>query len=152
MARTRDAISAEKDYLSAIQHTMSDYAKGQIYLKLGALYGERNKADHRAMDAFAEIFNLKAGLTVLCKAAIARAKLLAAQGQRELAVAEFDRLKNITQQPHWSIARMGLGDVYESLGAKEESLACYKAVVGSPQAPADLVEIAKTKLNATSKP
>ncbi len=151
-ARTRDAGNAEKDFRAAIQHTISDYNKGQTYLKLGSFFGDADKADQRALDAFAEVYSLKPGLTVQCRAVIARAKLLAAQGKRDAAIAEFEHLKEVKTQPHWSMGQMGLAEVYETLGAKDQALACYKAVIASEKAPADLVASAKSKLNTTTKP
>ena len=151
-ARTRDAGKAEKDFRAAIQHTVSDYNKGQTYLKLGALFGDADKTDQRALDAFAAVYSLKPGLTVQCRAVLARAKLLASQGKRDAAIAEFDHLKDIKTQPHWSIGQMGLAEVYEALGAKDQALACYKAVIASEKAPADMISLAKSKLNITAKP
>jgi len=61
-------------------------------------------------------------------------------------------LKDIKTQPHWSMGQMGLAEVYETLGAKGQALACYKAVIASETAPADMISLAKSKLNITAKP
>ena len=146
-ARTRNIAEAERDFSAALTQTQSEYMQALVHLRLGNLFADSGKDERRALDAFAEVFKLKAVPTLLCRAGFVRANLFAAQGKRDQAVAEFDRVKDITKQPHWSIVQMGCAGVYEKLGEPDKAIACYKAVVASAHPPSDLLAKAKTKLN-----
>lgn len=150
-ARTRVHANAERDYRGAIEHTASDSEKAQVYLRLGGLYGDKDKGDPRALEAYGEVLKVNGGVTAVCRAVSARAKLFVAQGKGELALAEFDRLKDITQQPHWSTVQMSYAEVCTSLGMTEEALARYRAVVASVNPPADLRELAQKRINTQLK-
>ncbi|MEI6712611.1 MAG: tetratricopeptide repeat protein [Verrucomicrobiota bacterium] len=152
LARTRHPESAIADFQSALKSTASDYEKAQVYLRLGSLYSDQDKSDPRALAAYSEIYNLKGGLTVLCKAGVARAKLLASQGKGDAAMREFENLKQITQQPHWSMIQIGRAEVATQLGLTDEATASYKAITTSVNPPADALEMALSKLQSKVRP
>jgi len=143
-SRTRDAAGAEKDYRAALGHTLVDYKKAIAHLRLGAL-----QTGQAALDCLEEVMKLKEpGPTMRYQAVAARAKILARDGKEGPALAEFERLSDLTKQPHWTMVQMGRATTCEALGLPDKARACYEAVVASANAPADLLSAAKAKLDA----
>jgi tetratricopeptide (TPR) repeat protein len=151
-ARTGDAPTAEDQFRQAITKTTSDSEKSFAYLSLGELYTRMKTQNARALETYAEVYKLQSGATYLCRAAIASAKLLAGEGKRDLALAELDRLKDLTKQPHWTFAQIGYAEVYTMLGSESEAKARYQAIIDSTNPPADMLKLAKERINPTSKP
>ena len=149
----RDRIpTAEDNFRQAITKTTSDTEKAFAYLSLGELYTRLKTQNARALETYAEVYKLQAGATYLCRAAIASAKLLATEGKRDLALAELDRLKGLTKQPHWTFAQIGYAEVFTILGSESESKARYQAIIDSTNPPADQLKFAKERVSPSSKP
>jgi tetratricopeptide (TPR) repeat protein len=151
-ARANEVPTAEDNFRQAITKTTSDSEKAFAYLSLGELYMRMKTQNARALESYAEVYKLQAGATYLCRAAIASAKILATEGKRDLALAELDRLKGLTKQPHWTFAQIGYAEVYTILGSEGESKAKYQAIIDSTNPPADMLKLAKERLNPSSKP
>jgi len=144
LSRTGEAVAAEKDFRDALGHTINDYKKATVYLRLGSLF-----KGQQALGFFDEVMKLREpGSTMRYQAIAARARILAAEGQGALALAEFDRLKDLTQQPHWTMVQMARAATHEALGETDKARACYEAVVAAGNAPADSLATAKAKLTA----
>jgi tetratricopeptide (TPR) repeat protein len=151
-ARTNEIPTAEDNFRQAITKTTSDSEKAFAYLSLAELYTRMKTQNARALETYTEVYKLQAGATYLCRAAIASAKLLATEGKRDLALAELDRLKGLTKQPHWTFAQIGYAEVYTILGSESESKAKYQAIIDSTNPPADALKLAKERISPPSKP
>ena len=144
LSRTGGAPAAEKDFRAALDHTINDYKKATVYLRLGSLF-----KGQQALGYFDEVMKLKEpGATMRYQAIAARARLFAAEGKGVAALAEFDRLNDLTQQPHWTMVQMARAATHEALGETDMARACYEAVVASTNPPADSLASAKAKLAA----
>jgi len=144
LSRTGGAAEAEKDFRAALDHTINDYKKATVYLRLGSLF-----KGQQALGYFDEVMKLKEpGATMRYQAIAARARLFAAEGKEVAALAEFDRLNDLTQQPHWTMVQMARAATHEALGETDKARACYEAVVASTNPPADSLASAKAKLAA----
>ncbi len=143
-SRTGDAAAAEKDFRAALDYTINDYKKATAHLRLGGqLKGQQ------ALDCLDEVMKLKEpGATMRYKAIAARARILAGEGKRALAIAEFDRLNDLIKQPHWTMVQISRAATHEALNEPEKARACYEAVVASSNPPADSLATAKAKLSA----
>jgi tetratricopeptide (TPR) repeat protein len=143
-SRLRQAADAERDYRAALGATINDYKQAVVYLQLGRL-----AQGPAALACYDEILKLKApGGTMRYQAVAGRARLLAAEGKGALALAEFDRVGELTKQPHWSMVQMARAATYETLGETAKARACYEAIISASQPPADLLATAKAKLAA----
>ena len=143
-SRVRDVAAAEKDFRAALGYTVNDYKKANAHLRLGGLF-----KGQQALDGLNEVMKLKEpGATMRYQAIAARARVLAAEGKGVLAIAEFDRLNDLTKQPHWTMVQMARAATHESLGEPDRARACYEAVVASSNPPADSLATAKAKLAA----
>lgn len=151
-ARINETATAEDNFRQAITKTTSDSEKAFIYLNLAEIYARAKTQNPRALETYSEVYKLQAGATYLCRAAIASAKILASEGKRDLALAELDRLKGLTKQPHWTFAQIGYAEVYSILGSEPEARARYQAVIDSTNPPTDQLKLAKERVNPTSKP
>jgi tetratricopeptide (TPR) repeat protein len=151
-ARSNEIPPAEDNFRQAITKTTSDSQKAFAYLNLGELYTRMKTQNARALESYAEVYKLQSGATYLCRAAIASAKILAGEGKRDLALAELDRLKELTKQPHWTFAQLGYAEVYTILGSESESKAKYQAIIDSVNPPADMLKLAKERITPPSKP
>ena len=141
--RVRDVAAAEKDFSAALGNTINDYKKATVHLRLGGLFKGQQE-----LECFDEVMKLKEpGATMRYQAIAARARVLAADGKGALAIAEFDRLKDLTKQPHWTMVQMARAATHEALGAPDKARACYEAVVASSNPPADSLATAKAKLS-----
>ena len=142
-SRVRDVAAAEKDFRAALGNTINDYKKATVHLRLGGLF-----KGQQALECFDEMMKLKEpGATMRYQAIAARARVLAADGKGALAIAEFDRINDLTKQPHWTMVQMGRAATHEALGAPDKARACYEAVVASSNPPADSLATAKAKLS-----
>ena len=142
--RTGDAVAAEKDFRAAPGYTINDFKKATAHLRLGSLF-----KDQEALVCFDEVMRLKEpGATMRFQAIAARARILAGEGKGALAIAEFDRINDLTKQPHWTMVQMARAATHEALGEPDKARACYEAVVASSNPPADSLAIAKAKLTA----
>ena len=142
-SRMRDVVAAEKDFRAALGYTVNDYKKANAHLRLGGLL-----KGQKALDCIDEVMKLKEpGATMRYQAIAARARILAAEGKGPLAIAEFDRLSDLTKQPHWTMVQMARAATHEALGAPDKARACYEAVVASSNPPADSLATAKAKLS-----
>ena len=148
-AKCNNTGTAEKDFLASLKYNNNNYWKALVYLKLGNLYGDV-KEIQKALDAYGEVFKLTTDNNFVSKAAISRAKLIALQGNGEQALAELDRIKDINKQPYSSMTQLCYGEIYESLGKKDEALSCYKAVASSENVPEDLLNTANEKIGAVN--
>jgi len=63
-----------------------------------------------------------------------------------LAIGEFERINELTNQPHWTMVQMARAATHEALGEPDKGRACYEAVVASSHPPADALATAKAKL------
>jgi tetratricopeptide (TPR) repeat protein len=143
-SRTRDAVAAENDFRAALGYTINDYKKANARLRLGGLF-----KGQQALDCLDEVMKLKEpGPTMRYQAIAARARILVGEGKGALAIAEFDRLNDLTKQPHWTMVRMARAATHEALGEMDRARACYEAVVASKNPPADSLATAKAKLAA----
>ena len=143
-SRMRDVAAAEKDFRAVLGYTVNDYKKANAHLRLGGLL-----KGQQALDGLDEVMKLKEpGATMRYQAIAARARILAAEGKGALAIAEFDRLNDLTKQPHWTMVQMARAASHEALGAPDKARACYEAVVASSNPPADSLATAKAKLSA----
>jgi hypothetical protein len=143
-SRLRQTAEAEKDFRAALGATINDYKQAVVYLQLGRL-----AQGPAALACYDEIMKLKApGGTMRYQAVAARARLLAAEGKGALALAEFDRVGELTKQPHWSMVQMARAATHETLGETAKARACYEAIISASQPPADLLATAKAKLAA----
>jgi tetratricopeptide (TPR) repeat protein len=144
LSRTREAVAAEKDFRAALGYTINDFKKATAHLRLGGLF-----KGQQALDCLDEVMKLKEpGATMRYQAIAARARILAADGKVALALAEFDRLNDLTKQPHWTMVQMARAATHEALGAPDKARACYEAVVASSNPPADSLATAKAKLSS----
>ena len=142
-SRLRDAVAAEKDFRAALGNTINDYKKATVHLRLGGLC-----KGQQALECFDEVMKLKEpGATMRYQAIAARARVLAADGKGALAIAEFDRINDLTKHPHWTMVQMARAATHEALGAPDKARACYEAVVASSNPPADSLATAKAKLS-----
>ncbi|MEY4484719.1 MAG: hypothetical protein RL693_2171 [Verrucomicrobiota bacterium] len=142
--RMRDSAAAEKDYRGALSNTISDAKRATAYLRLGGLF-----KGQQALDCLDDVMKLKEpGPTMRYQAIAARARILAGEGKGALAIAEFDRLNDLTKQPHWTMVQMARAATHEALGAPEKARACYEAVAASSNPPADSLATAKARLAA----
>ncbi len=143
--RVRDAVAAEKDFRAALGYTINDYKKATAHLRLAWLF----EKGQQALDCLDEVMKLKEpGATMRYQAIAARARLLVVGGKGAQALAEFDRLNDLTKQPHWTMVQMARATTHEALGEPEKATACYEAVVASSNPPTDSLATAKTKLAA----
>ena len=144
MSRTREVAAAEKDFRAALDYTINDYKKATAHLRLGSLF-----EGQEALDCYDEVMKLKEpGPTLRYQAIAARARILAAEGKGNLAIAEFDRLNDLTKQPHWTMVQMARAATHEVLNEPDKARACYEAIVASSNPPADSLTTAKAKLAA----
>jgi tetratricopeptide (TPR) repeat protein len=144
LSRTREVAAAEKDFRAALGYTINDFKKATAHLRLGGLF-----KGQEALDCLEEVMKLKEpGPTMRYQAIAARARILVGEGKGALAIAEFDRLNDLTKQPHWTMVQMGRAATHESLGAPDKARACYESVVASSNPPADSLATAKAKLAA----
>lgn len=142
--RLHQEAPAEADYLDALRYTVTDYKKATVRLRLGAL-----QKGQEALESFEEVMKLRdAGPTMRYQAIAARARILASAGNGTLALAEFERLSDLTKQPHWSMVQMARAATHETLGAPDKARTCYETVVASSNPPPDLLATAKIKLSA----
>jgi len=142
--RLHDSVAAEKDYRAALGSTLNDSKKAIVHLRLGGL-----RTGTQALDCLEEVMQLKEpGPTMRYQAIAARARILAAEGQGARALAEFDRINDLSKQPHWTMVQMARAATHEALGEPHKARACYEAVVASSHPPADSLETAKAKLSA----
>ena len=142
-SRVRDVAAAEKDFRAALGYTVNDYKKATAHLRLGGLF-----KGQQALDCLDEVMKLKEpGATMRYQAIAARARVLVGEGKGALAIAEFDRINDLTKQPHWTMVQMARAATHETLGAPDKARACYEAVVASSNPPADSLATAKTKLS-----
>ena len=140
--RVRDAVAAEKDFRAALGYTINDYKKATAHLRLAWLI-----EGPKALGSLDEVMKLKEpGPTMRYQAIAARARILATEGKGAQALAEFDRVNDLTKQPHWSMVQMARAATHEVLGETEKARACYEAVVASSNPPADSLATAKAKL------
>jgi tetratricopeptide (TPR) repeat protein len=140
--RARDMVSAEKDFRAALGYTLNDYKKATAHLRLAWLF-----EGPQALDDLEEVMKLKEpGPTMRYQAIASRARILAMNGKGALAIGEFERIKELTKQPHWTMVQMALAATHETLGEPDKAKACYEAVVASKNPPADLLATAKAKL------
>lgn len=143
-SRVRDTVAAEKDFREALGYTINDYKKAIAHLRLGGLY-----KGQQALACFDEVMKLKEpGATMRYQAIAARARIRAAEGKGTLAIAEFDRLKDLVKQPHWSMVQMARAATHEALGEPDKARTCYEAVAASSDPPKDALAAAKAKLAA----
>lgn len=144
-SRTRVAVAAEKDFRAALGYTINDYKKATAYLRLAWLFEKGQKA----LDCLEDVMQLKEpGQTMRYQAIASRARILAGEGKGALAIGEFDRINDLTKQPHWTMVQMARAATHEALGESDKARVCYEAVVASSNPPADSLSIAKTKLAA----
>ncbi|MFN0075639.1 MAG: hypothetical protein ACKVY0_04110 [Prosthecobacter sp.] len=142
--RVRDAVAAEKDFRAALGYTINDYKKATAHLRLGGLF-----KGQQALECFDEVMKLKEpGATMRYQAIANRARVLAQDGKGALAIAEFDRVNDLSKQPHWTMVQMARAATHEALGETDKARACYEAVVASSNPPADSLATAKAKLSA----
>lgn len=151
----KDVANAEKDFLGAVKSTISEDNRALAYHFLGDLYREAARDDAKAFDAYGEVLKLAESLPVrrVGAAAIARAKLLAAQGRGAEAIAELDRLKLAeTKDAQWRCAiQLCYGEVFERMGQRADALARYKAVATFEKAPEPFLLTAKKKVDELEK-
>ena len=142
--RARDVVAAQTDFRAALGYTLNDYKKATAYLRLAWLF-----EGQQALDNLEEVMKLKEpGATMRYQAIAARAHILAANGKGALAMGEFERINELTKQPHWSMVQMARAATHEALGEPDKARACYEAVVASSNPPADSLATAKAKLAA----
>jgi tetratricopeptide (TPR) repeat protein len=143
--RVRDVVAAETDFRAALGYTINDYKKATAHLRLAWLF----EKGQQALDCLDEVMKLKEpGATMRYQAIASRARILAGEGKGALAIGEFDRLNDLTKQPHWTMVQMARATTHEALGEPEKAKACYEAVVASSNPPTDSLATAKTKLAA----
>jgi tetratricopeptide (TPR) repeat protein len=151
----QDCPNAEKDFISAVRHTVLADNKAFAYQFLGDLYRDISKDEQKALDAYGEAVKLGGSIPVrrLAAAAIARARLLAAHGKGAEALAEMDRLKaDQMKDPYWRCAiQMCHAEILEGLGRTADALARYKIVVSYDNAPDVFLGAAKKKIEAIEK-
>jgi len=142
--RMRDAVAAGKDFRAALNYTINDYKKATAHLRLAWLI-----EGPKALGCLDEVMKLKEpGPTMRFQAIANRARILAQDGKGALAIAEFDRVNDLTKQPHWTMVQMARAATHEALGEQDKARACYEAVVASINPPADSLAAAKAKLAA----
>ncbi len=142
--RVRDAVAAEKDFRAALSYTINDYKKATAHLRLAWLI-----EGPKALGCLDEVMKLKDPSPTMRFQAIAnRARILAQDGKGALAIAEFDRVNDLTKQPHWTMVQMARAATHEALNEPDKARACYEAVVASSNPPADALATAKAKLAA----
>ena len=59
-------------------------------------------------------------------------------------------IKDINKQPYSSMTLLCYGEIYESLGKKDEALSCYKAVASSENVPEDVLNTANEKIGSAN--
>ena len=144
LSRFKKVTAAEKDFRAALDYTLNDYKKATAHLRLGGLF-----KGQEALDCYDEVMKLKEpGPTLRYQAVAARARLLAADGKGVQALAEFDRLNDLTKQPHWTMVQMARAATHEALNEPDKARACYEGIVASSNPPADSLATAKAKLQA----
>jgi tetratricopeptide (TPR) repeat protein len=143
-SRMRVVAAAEKDFRAALGYTINDYKKATAHLRLGGLF-----KGQQALECFDEVMKLKEpGATMRYQAIAARARVLVGEGKGALAIAEFDRINDLTKQPHWTMVQISRAATHEALGEPDKARACYGAIVASSNPPADSLATAKAKLSA----
>jgi len=143
--RARDVVAAEKDFRAALGYTINDYKKATAHLRLAWLF----EKGQQALDCLDEVMQLKEpGPTMRYQAIASRARILAGESKGALAIGEFERINELTKQPHWTMVQMARAATHEALGESDKARACYEAVVASSNPPADSLATAKAKLAA----
>jgi tetratricopeptide (TPR) repeat protein len=151
----QDGPNAEKDFLSAVRHTILADNQAVAYQFLGDLYRDISKDEQKALAAYGEAVKLGDSIPVrrLAAAALARARLLASHGRGAEALAELDRLKgDQIKDPYWRCAvQMGHAEILEGMGRTADALARYKKVVSYDKTPDVFLGAAKKKMEAIEK-
>ena len=143
--RARNVVAAETDFRAALGYTLNDYKKATAHLRLAWLFEKGQKA----LDCLEDVMQLKEpGPTMRYQAIASRAGILAGEGKGALALGEFDRINELTKQPHWTMVQMARAATHEALSEPDKARACYEAVVASSNPPADALATAKAKLAA----
>jgi tetratricopeptide (TPR) repeat protein len=157
--RVKNAENAEKDFLAVLKNTIVSVDKAEIYQYLGSIYNDLAKDKLKAFEAYGEVVKImsdpKPSLAkgMLCRALIARAKILASQGKGEEALPELEKLKELgLKDTTWSCAlHDAYGEVYQSMGKDNEALESYRKAAAVPNAPDYFTKAANQKITELEK-
>lgn len=157
--RTNNAEKAEKDLINAEKNTVNKLNKAGIYQSLGSLYYEVSKDNQKALDAYGELIKLMSdpkpslGRGYLDGALTSRAKIFAAQGKGEEALADLEKLAKIEiKEPYLLCAiQVWYGKVYEILGKNTEAMESYRKATAIEKAPVDMIKEANQRITDLEK-
>jgi len=140
---------AEADFLEAARHTLSPQQKARTVLYQAEVLAAAGKSSDEVLAAYGRIVEMAPkGGGILQRAHLARARLFAAKGQKEPAIAEIVAVENSGSKDAYWVAAINLtyGQVFEALGKVSEAERYYQTTLDIPAAPAEIQDEAKIRL------
>ncbi len=147
--------AAEADFVEAARHTLSEQQKARAILCQAEVYEAAGKSPDEVLAAYGRIVEMAPkGGGVLQRAYLARARIFAAKGQEEPAIAEIVAVvKSGSKDDYWvAAANLTYGQVFEALGKPSEAQPYYQKVIDLPTAPAEIHDEAKSRLRKVKAP
>jgi tetratricopeptide (TPR) repeat protein len=140
---------AEADFLEAARHTLSPQQKARTVLYQAEVLAAEGKSPDEVLAVYDRIVEMAPkGGGILQRAHLAKARLFAAKGQKEPAIAEIVAVENSGSKDAYWVAATNLtyGQVFEALGKTSEAEAHYQKVVDLASPPKEILDEAKTRL------
>ena len=140
---------AEADFQEAARHTLSPQQKAKTVLCQAEVFEAAGKSPDEVLEAYGRIVEIAPkGGGILQRAHLARARLFAAKGQKEQAIAEIVAVENSGSKDGYWVAATNLtyGQVFESLGKTSEAETYYQKVIDLAAPPKELLDVATARL------
>jgi tetratricopeptide (TPR) repeat protein len=140
---------AEADFLEAARHTLSPQQKARTVLCQAEVFAAAGKSPEEVLEAYGRIVEMAPkGGGILQRAHLARARLFAAKGQKEPAIAEIVAVENSGSKDGYWVAATNLtyGQVFEALGNTSEAETYYQKVIDLAAPPKELLDAATAHL------
>jgi len=140
---------AEADFLEAARHTLSLQQKARTILCLAEVHAAAGKSPEEVLATYGRIIEMAPkGGGILQRAHLARARIFAAKGQEEPAIAEIVAVEPFGSKDEYWVAATNLtyGQVFEALGKTSEAEAYYQKVVDLAAPSKEILDEAKARL------
>jgi tetratricopeptide (TPR) repeat protein len=138
---------AEADFQEAARHTLSPQQKAKTVLCQAEVFAVAGKSPDEVLEAYGRIVEMAPkGGGILPRAHLARARLFAAKGQKEQAIAEIVAAENSGSKDWVAATNLTYGQVFEALGKTSEAETYYQKVIDLAAPPKEILEEAKARL------